>query len=278
MTQTITKTKKLIFGSILAIFMVSVFAGTVFSQTTATSSANQSDDSQNSAAIVALGASRREAKTEERVKKLSAAADRLIEIRLRALKRLLDRVNNVRNINEPDRQSLIEDINKNVEGLTALKAKIDANTDLNTLRTDVKSIFSYRIFAVVLPRDYGLLVTYRQQYLVNRLTSLQDKIQAKIDEAKAKNQDTSAIEKSFVDLKKQVESANSQLTIAEEKFSAMKATDVSGAAKLLEAGKIALKAAATDIKEARDDLQKIVNDLKNLKPKSASSSSSTARP
>ncbi|HEX8981476.1 MAG TPA: hypothetical protein VF792_01795 [Ktedonobacterales bacterium] len=58
-------------------------------------------------------------------------------------------------ISSADNTALVADISSNESGLTALKGQLDAAPDAKTARADVKLIYTqFRIFAVVLPRDY----------------------------------------------------------------------------------------------------------------------------
>ena len=62
------------------------------------------------------------------------------------------------NIGSDQSAALQADITTNQNNLTALKTRIDADTNVQTARQDVKSIYTeLRIFAVVLPRDYRKL-------------------------------------------------------------------------------------------------------------------------
>ena len=58
-------------------------------------------------------------------------------------------------ISSANTSALVSDIAANESGLTALKATLDAAPDAKTARGDVKLIYTqFRIYAVVLPRDY----------------------------------------------------------------------------------------------------------------------------
>lgn len=81
-------------------------------------------------------------------------------------------------------------IDTNVNGLTQLKTKLDAETDINLAKADVTSIYAdYRIYAVLTPQINSL----RQLDMnTNTLAKLQNttfvKYQTKIDSLKAKGQ------------------------------------------------------------------------------------------
>ena len=84
-----------------------------------------------------------------------------IAARQTALSKLNGRVTEVNSdgrISSADNAALVGDIATNESGLTTLKGQLDSATDAKTARDDVKLIYTqFRIFAVVLPRDYHQL-------------------------------------------------------------------------------------------------------------------------
>lgn len=58
-------------------------------------------------------------------------------------------------ITSADNSTLVGDISANESGLTTLKAQLDSAGDARTARAEVKLVYTqFRIYAVVLPRDY----------------------------------------------------------------------------------------------------------------------------
>src|SRR5207302_2527299 len=75
-------------------------------------------------------------------------------------------------------------------GLTALKSKIDGDTDAATLRSDCRSIVDdYRIYVLVSPKTREVLVADWESDIASRLDTIATKIQNMIDKAKAKGID-----------------------------------------------------------------------------------------
>lgn len=84
-------------------------------------------------------------------------------------------------ISSGDNSTLVGDISTNETGLTTLKGQLDSATDAKTARADVKLIYTqFRIFAVVLPRDYHELwldmLTHTDTRLQGSETLLKDAI------------------------------------------------------------------------------------------------------
>ncbi len=84
-------------------------------------------------------------------------------------------------ISSADNSALVADISSNESGLTALKGQLDAAPDAKTARADVKLIYTqFRIYAVVLPRDYHEVwldaITHIDARLKGSETIIQDAI------------------------------------------------------------------------------------------------------
>src|SRR2546428_166016 len=81
------------------------------------------------------------------------AGDVEIDRRLGTLTTLDGLVRDARHLTDADRQELLGEISADRSGLTALKAKIDADTDLTTLRNDLRTIVTgYRVYVLLEPK------------------------------------------------------------------------------------------------------------------------------
>jgi hypothetical protein len=93
--------------------------------------------------------------------------------------------------------------------LTALKAKIDADTEPRQALADDKSIFvTYRIFAAVLPHDYRLLWFDVMQNLESKMRGLIPTIQHAINGAPSSIK--GQLDTLFADYKNQLAAAEAQ--------------------------------------------------------------------
>lgn len=80
--------------------------------------------------------------------------------------------------------SLHADVTTNSNGLGALKTKLDAETVVSAARQDVKAIYEqFRIYAVVLPRDYRTLELDIEINVAHKLKDLESKLQNAVDGA-----------------------------------------------------------------------------------------------
>lgn len=170
--------------------------------------------------------------------------------------------------------SLSADVMTNKSGLTQLRAKLDGDTDLATVRDDIKSIYTtYRIYYVVLPRDYN-------EILLDLLTNVQAKMvgaEPKIQDAIAKlanltdkdnDGDLATINAAYSDYQAQLSAALSQINTANgllpqftpQNFNA----DPAGYKANWEAFRGALRAGHGDLLASAADLHKITKVARDL--------------
>jgi hypothetical protein len=138
--------------------------------------------------------------------------DARIAERFTALNTLSGKVNDRlgdHSITSDQASALQADVTTNTNNLTALKAKIDADTDPKQALADDKSIFvTYRIFAAVLPHDYRLLWFDIMQNLDSKMSGLVPTIQDAINGAPSNIQ--GQLNTLFTDYKNQLAAAEAQ--------------------------------------------------------------------
>jgi hypothetical protein len=151
------------------------------------------------------------------------AGDQLISSRLTALTTLGSKVTARENqhlITSDQVIALQSDISTNQSGLAALKSKLDAETNPKAARLDVTNIFfQFRIFAVVLPRDYRRLYFDVEVNIDIKLRSLGHGVQQDISKAPAGEQ--AQLNTLFNDFKNQLSTAESQFDVAQAAFPAL---------------------------------------------------------
>ena len=87
-----------------------------------------------------------------RITKGKDRADQEITRRITALNDLNTKVQAMARVSANEKTAISAAVASEVANLTTLKGKIDADTDVETLKTDIKSITaSYRIFMLVIP-------------------------------------------------------------------------------------------------------------------------------
>ena len=109
---------------------------------------------------------------------------------------------------------LQSDISTNQSGLTSLKSKLDAETNSHAARQDVVNVFyQFRIFAVVLPRDYRRLYLDIAVNIDIKLRSLGPSVQQAIKNAPAGEQ--AQLNTLFNDYKTELSTAEAQFDLAQ---------------------------------------------------------------
>ncbi|MCL4415638.1 MAG: hypothetical protein M1324_01560 [Patescibacteria group bacterium] len=226
---------------------------------------NSSDSSMPKFRQVTPGAKRGDIQN-DKVANLKQRADTEIERRLTSLQNLITKINNLKRISGDQKSSLTTQIQSQITELTNLRTKIDADSDLATLKTDVKSIVgSYRIYALFMPKVHILATADIILETSDKTSELTNKLQLRIDQAKTEGKDVIVIQASLADMqakiadaKKQAQSAIDTVTpLTPDGFPGNKAT-LQNARKMLQTGR-------EDLHVARTDAQKIINGLKTFK-------------
>lgn len=189
-----------------------------------------------------------------------------IEVRIKVLNALKNRINNNKHLAAADKTSLIADIDTNISGLNTLKAKIEADTDIEVLRTDRQSIYTnFRIFAVVIPRTRGQIAAYEMEFAASRIDQVLVKIQTRIDQAKAAGKDVTGLNNLMTDAKNKLADAKAKYQDAINQFKQATASNYPDGAKgFLEAGRNDLKTGKESLKAVREDISKMVSTLKGF--------------
>jgi hypothetical protein len=168
-------------------------------------------------------------------------------------------------ISSADNSALTSDISANESGLTTLKGQLDSATDAKTARTDVKLIYTqYRIYAVVLPRDYHELwldvVTHVDARLKNAEPLIRDAINGAPSGVQAQANTL------FADYQSQVATAEAQTQAAEAILPQLTPTSFNTSATAYQAQfgsfKTDIQTAHTATKQAISDLHQIIVLLK----------------
>ncbi len=180
-------------------------------------------------------------------------------------------------ISSDQANALFSDIGTNETGLNNLKAKLDGETSADAARQDVKNIYvQFRIFAVVLPRDYRTLYLDAIINVHDRLVDREGKIQAAI--AKAGN--PPAVVALFDDYKNQLQAVESQIDAANGELPQLTPENFNTNRSAYDTALTNLKndehTAHSDLKQAVSDLHQIVQALKSSGAPSAASPSATA--
>ncbi len=207
-----------------------------------------------------------------------AKADSEIDRRIKALTELNTRVQAMTKITVEFKQNLSTNIQAQISGLAQLKAKIDADTDGATLRTDIQTIGqAYRIFMLIMPQARIAAAADREATIINQLAGIGTKLQARIEAAGTAGADVTAMASALADMGTKLASAqaHAQAAIA---GSATLNPDQGDAAKMkantdaLQAARKEIEAAHQDLIAARKDVDVILKGLRTASAGAAASS------
>jgi len=233
------------------------------------------------AGAVAGGAATSTPKLTAAEQKAKQRADQEIQRRITALNGLLTRISQMQEVSDSFKQGLTANVQTEISTLTALQQKIDADTDLATLKTDVQSITkSYRVYALVLPQSRIAAASDRIVTLVSMFTSLGGKLQTRLQEAASGGQDVSALTAALTDIQTKITDAQTQAQNAVTSTAGLQPdngdkTAMANNDAALKAARADIVAAQKDLVAARADVKTILTGLGKLSGGSAGSASST---
>ena len=223
------------------------------------------------AALAVLGATAGVAAAKAGDASLAAVQTRAnaeIDRRVATLTRLTAVVADAHHLTDADRTALNQELSSTVAGLNNLKAKIAADTDAATARTDARLIVTdYRVYVLVQPKVHIDRAADALLDAVDRFTTLETKLQAGIDKAKAAGDDVTAMQQSMDDLKAKVTAAHDAVDGVPADVLPLTPAQWPGAHDTLKSARQSVVTARTDLRTARADAQSIVTALKALKSK-----------
>lgn len=197
--------------------------------------------------------------------RLKTRADNEIARRVNALTKLMARINDIKRLTSDQKTTLTTEVQDQINALNTLKTKIDADTDIATLRTDVQSIVkSYRTYALFIPKTYIIVHANRLLDIVDALTTIQGKLQTRIDEAKAAGNDTTAMQNLIADMTTKLADAKTQATNAINAVLPLTPDGYPGNKATLQSARTMLVTARQDIQAAHKDEQQIRQNLVKL--------------
>lgn len=205
-------------------------------------------------------------------------ADSEIERRLTILNNLLTRINNSKNLSSSSKSTLAADVQNEINNLTALKSKIDADTDITNLKTDIQSIVNdYRVYLLMAPQVGLVVYADNEITAANNFSNAVPIIQNLISTAQSKGVDVTSMNASLQDLQSKVADAKTQAQNAESSVLSLTPSGYPGNKPTLQSALAMLKTGRSDLQAARQDWINIRQALQSAKVIGNSSSSATAK-
>lgn len=200
-----------------------------------------------------------------KLQKIIAKGDQEIARRLASLSKLTDKINAATKLTDADKATLTAEVSATADSLNTLKAKLDAETTVAAARADVQSIYTeYRVYALVAPKVGLIKVADDQQVAEQKLQALIQKFQTRLNAAKAKGKNVSALEATLNDMTQRVNASVSTSSAVQAKVIGLQPTDYNNDHAVLSGTSAQLKAVHASNVAAYQDAKQIVAGLKDL--------------
>jgi hypothetical protein len=204
-------------------------------------------------------------KNQAKLKLIISRGDKEINRRLKTLNTLSVKINGAKKLSSADKTSLSAEVQDEISSLNALKAKLDADTDLAAAQADAQSIFSaYRVYALIVPKVQLVKAADDQQAAENKLTDLAAKLKARLSEAQKKGKDTANLQSTLDNMTTKTTAAQVISSGVEAAVIALQPNDYNSNHGILSGNRDKLKAAQDNIKTAATDAKTIVTGLRKL--------------
>ncbi len=209
-------------------------------------------------------------------------ANKEIDRRVKNLTALGTRISEAKKISPDAKTSLRGTIQTEITNLETLKAKINADTDLATLKADVQTITkSYRIYALIMPQIAILAHADRVLTLGDMMTALAAKLQTRIADAKSAGTDVTFAQTKLEDLNAKIADAKAQAQASMALVASLMPdngdrTKMQSNIKALQDARTKLKVGQTALETARKDAVAIAKIVKGFTAANASSTKQRA--
>lgn len=244
--------RSIVLGTLTAAMFVSPLATGVYAQSP-TGSSRQEERQE-----------RQQERVQNTLKRLQTRADTEIKHRIDRLTVLLKQIANSK-LTQSQKDSLTSQVQTYITGLQTQGAKIDADADLATLRTDVKAIVnSFRVYAFFVPKMHIIEHADRLLDAANQMITLTTKLQAMITKASAAGKDVSKIQPLMDDRTAKLNDAVSQAQQAISTVLPLTADGYPGNMSVLSSARTMLRTALSDLRQAFKDAQQVRKLLRQL--------------
>lgn len=203
--------------------------------------------------------------------RVRAKAGEEINRRSTSLVNIMSRIEAMSQLSEADKATLKANIQAQIDALNALKARIDANGDLTSLKSDIKTSVdgSYRMFALTVPKAHITAALDRLGTLADTMTRVGTQLSVSINQAQTAGKNVSVMTTLLADYTTHVQAAKDDYTAARSllatvSIDATTDTQFQTNKKILMDVRAKISSGSKHLKEAREDFHKIRNELKSV--------------
>ena len=199
------------------------------------------------------------------IQTLKSRGDAEINRRLTSLNTLTSAINATTKLSSSDQSALASEVSTEISGLTALKTKLDGDTDITVVRADIQSIFAdYRVYALILPKVRILIAADRLSIADTTLTNLATKIAAQITADQAAGKNVASLSTQLTQMQASIASATSIYSNVHDSTINLQPSDYNTDHTVLAGKRTQLGQAATDLKNAVATGKSLIASLKSL--------------
>ena len=185
--------------------------------------------------------------------------------RLASLSTLTARINAATKLTSSDKATLTAEVNTTISGLNALKVQLDSETTITAARADAQNIYTeYRVYALVAPKIGLVKVADDQQVVEQKLQTLIQKFQTRLNALKSKGKNVDALQETLTDMTNKVNASLGISTSIQAKVIGLQPTDYNSDHAILSGDSAQLKTAHADNEAAFQDAKQIVAGIKSL--------------
>jgi hypothetical protein len=194
---------------------------------------------------------------------IKAGAATAIAARLTSLSTAIPAVSNNKWLTATDKSTLLNTLNGDQSGLTALGPKIQADTTVAQARSDYQSIFlDYRVYALALPQvRLAAAADDITGGVVPRLTDAQSRLEALLSGADS-SKDTAAVQAAMSDLAAKIQAITSATSGLSASLLALTPAEYDANHTVLAGPRETILSARADIVAARADVMTVIGALK----------------
>lgn len=212
---------------------------------------------QNNATRAATSVTK-EAKQDANLAKLKENALKLADNRIKRLNKLLSHLQNDKKLSATDKATLANDVQTAINGLTALKTKIENDATTADVHFDAKKLINdYKIYTVFEPKIRLLITIDNLQALSEKVGTLATKLQTLIDEQKSKGRDVSELQTLLNDINNRLKDINTRLASDKAKVLAVSVSSDNARQVFVEVRK--------DLAEVRAEFAQIRHDIARMR-------------
>lgn len=212
------------------------------------------------------------AKTADKLKRGQDLVARIVDVRIKTLQNFNNR--DFTGLTNSQITSLKSVTQEAIDALTSIATKVATETSLDGVKADAASVYSNRVFEILMPKVQATQAVYQAQAVLSVLQGLIPQLQKRITDLTTAGKDTAALKISLTDYQAKLVDAQTQITSANTNLNKITASDITASQTLLKQTRDDLKVIRADFVAARGDL-KTYKDLSTGSKATTSSPSST---